>query len=61
VTADSQASVVGMLLLALAAVLGVGTGAVGLFVLRVEFTQLVQRVRDLETELRDARSSGTSD
>jgi hypothetical protein len=31
------------------------------FVLRVEFAQLVQRVRDLETELRDGRQSGASD
>lgn len=58
---DGQAGTIGALVLALAALLGIGTGAVGLFVLRVEFAQLVQRVRDLETELRDGRQSGASE
>jgi len=61
VSLDGQAGALGMLLLALATLLGVGAGAVGLFVLRVEFVQLVQRVRDLETELRDGRQSGATD
>jgi DNA-binding MarR family transcriptional regulator len=41
---------VGELALALAALLGVGAGAIGMFVLRVEYADLVRRVRSLEDE-----------
>lgn len=43
------------LVLGLAALLGIGAGFVGLFVLRVEHTALVQRVEQLESEPEDGR------
>lgn len=47
-----QAQAVGWLVLAGAALLGTAAGAVGLFVLRVEFVQLVRRVEAAEKALR---------
>jgi hypothetical protein len=47
-----EIQLVGVVMLSLAALLGVGGAAVGLFVLRVEYTALAQRVRDLENDAR---------
>lgn len=44
----------GELVLGLVALLGVGSGFVGLFVLRVEFGPLVRRVDDTERRLEEA-------
>jgi len=43
-----QAQAIGWLVLSLAALLGMGAGCVGLFVLRVEFIQAVRRIEALE-------------
>lgn len=50
-SAGLDAQAIGWLVLSLAALLGMAAGCVGLFVLRVEFTELVRRVRSLERQL----------
>jgi len=48
VNVPDQASAIGWFVLSLAALLGIGAGCVGLFVLRVEFIQALSRIKALE-------------
>lgn len=47
-----EVQAVGVVVFALAALIGMGAAAVGLFVLRVEHTEVLRRLRALEAERR---------